>query len=535
MKTKITSKYLVFPINTSKEEKRLKFFSSGKLVYALDIRLDNDTPDFYAYIEMTPFKNLELELVCVPEYEITFKTAESMDEIPNLYREPRRPSVHFTAKHGWINDPNGLVYCDGLYHMFYQYNPAAPLWSNMHWGHAVSSDLVRWTEKDIALYPDMLGEMFSGSAFVDKKNVLGLSKDGNDAVLLFYTACGRRNLEMDPNMKSSQCLAVSTDNCRTFQKYNGNPIVPPIAPYNRDPKVIYCDELDCFIMALYTEEHERGDYSLLASNNLITWERIYDYHIEGEWEFPDIMKFKGCDGRNKYILTSNTDCYIVLEVRNGSFERIQNPRKTFYCSWNHSPLSFDNVPDGRCIRAIWETFDKPLTDEGFCGQIIALEYGMEEKDGVYYLHANPLPELESLCKRKAEEKSLEISETPYVYTMSEKACLIEISGECDTENRLMLEIFGLKLCFDFENNEIKYSDEKKCPMNITGEGLSVKILVDKCGFEVFSDGGKSCFYAVSADAFPDYGKNEICISALCGKYRLDTFSVCELGGIFDGN
>ncbi len=528
MTVTIDKKYLVFPVNTEMKNKRLKFFDGEKLIYALDIKLDVQKHDFEAYIEMTPFIGKTLTLAGIPDEEIIYRKADTTDEIPGLYKEPHRPLLHFTAKHGWINDPNGLVYHDGIYHLFFQYNPADPFWGNMHWGHAVSRDLIHWEEKDIALYPDNLGEMFSGSAIVDKKNILGLSKNGNDTLLLFYTACGRRNLAYDGKLQSSQCLAVSTDNFKTIVKYDGNPIVPPIAPYNRDPKVVFCEELDSYIMALYTEENGKGDYSLLESRDLINWKRIYDYRIEGEWEFPDIMKFKGNDGKTKYVMTSNTDCYIVHEVRDGKFVRIQEPRKVFYCSTNHAPLSFDNIPDGRCIRAIWETFDIPFVSEGFCGQILMLEYTFEEKNGIYYLAAKPTQELTDALSETLSEESLNITSLPYTFKMSSEACLTELCGKIDTESILTVTIFGLKIKIDFKSNRIIFSDEKYCPITVIGDMLKVKILVDKCGIEVFSDDGKSCFYAVAGNAFPNYENMMLEIAAENSEYVLDKLAVKEL-------
>ncbi|MBR5308548.1 MAG: hypothetical protein IKU43_07240 [Clostridia bacterium] len=529
----VKAKYLIFPVNTRMPHKRLRFFDGDKIVYALNIRLDNINPDFYAHIEMTPFIGKKLRLDVLPEMEITFRESDTMD-IPNLYHEKLRPKVHFSAKQGWINDPNGLFYYDGVYHIFYQFNPAEPDWENMHWGHAVSTDLLCWEQLDTALYPDNMGEMFSGCAFVDKKNTLGLSKDGNDAILLYYTAFGWGSVDWEHSLRNTQCLAISTDGGKTYEKYDGNPIVPTFAPQARDPKVIHCDELDCYIMALYTEAHEKGDYSLLRSDDLIHWERFYDYHIEGEWEFPDIMVFKGKDGRNKYVLTSNTDCYIVLEVRDGNFVRVQNPRKCFHCSWNHSPLSFDNIPDGRCIRMIWEKFNSPLVREGFNGQLTSLEYEFEEIDGVYYLSAKPVRETEGLVCGRISENAVTVGRTPCVYPLENKPYLLKFKGGRSEDAVVNLTFFGLELCIDFAKNLITFCGEKDkyCPINAVGEGLDLQILVDSCGFEVFSDGGKSCFYCITGRAFPDYNLPTLGISS-DGEYKFDSIEINALSSIWE--
>lgn len=144
--------------------------------------------------------------------EIPYTEADEMT-LPDLYREPYRPQIHFTTKNGWINDPNGLVYLNGAYHLFYQHNPCEPKWNNMHWGHAVSTDLIHWKELDIALFPDRTGDMFSGSAIVDTQDLLGLQKDDVPSVLLYYTT----------TKPFSQYLAYSTDGLKTVQKYSTTP------------------------------------------------------------------------------------------------------------------------------------------------------------------------------------------------------------------------------------------------------------------------------------------------------------------------
>ena len=240
MKIKIQKKYLIFPVNTFLPRKKLMFKIDGETVYSLNIKLDNYAPDFFAYIDVSRFMDKEIELDVNPETEINFKESDTM-ELENLYSEPLRPQVHFSTKNGWINDPNGLIYLNGVYHMFYQYNPAEPEWENMHWGHAQSRDLVHWEEKDTALFPDSRGTMFSGSAFLDEKNVSGLKDGENNAALLFYTAT-------EP---FCQYMSYSTDDFKTIAHYGKQPVVPHILDCNRDPKVVFCDELNCYIMALY--------------------------------------------------------------------------------------------------------------------------------------------------------------------------------------------------------------------------------------------------------------------------------------------
>lgn len=185
--------------------------------------------------------------------------------------------------------------------MYYQYNPCDVMWENMHWGHAVSRDLVHWDELDIALFPDKNGACFSGSAIIDEKNLLGLEKDGNKTGIIYYTATG----------PFRQRMLVSTDGFKTLNSYMDKPAVPFLGNEERDPKVVFCEELNCYIMALYIKDH---DYAMFKSSDLVNWERFFEYSLEGEEEFPDILKFKDSCGKTRYILTSNTDHYIVTSV-----------------------------------------------------------------------------------------------------------------------------------------------------------------------------------------------------------------------------
>ena len=205
MTTEIKNKYLIFPVNSLGTVKKMFFRIGGEVVYQLDIKLDNIAPDFYAYIDVSRFSGKTLDVSINPEMQIIFRVADEMN-IENLYNEPMRPQVHFTTKNGWLNDPNGLIYSDGVYHMFYQHNPAEPNWGNMHWGHAESGDLIHWEQKDIALFPDERGAMFSGCAMPDDKNILGKNNGNDKAILLFYTTTA----------PFCQYMSYSVDNFKTI-------------------------------------------------------------------------------------------------------------------------------------------------------------------------------------------------------------------------------------------------------------------------------------------------------------------------------
>ena len=207
-------KYIVLPINNNSDAQKLVLHGhTGD--YSVDVRLDSENPEYYSYLPV----DFLGEFTSAPENS-GYSVSDTLPE--DTYREPLRPLFHFTAAQGWLNDPNGLIYYEGKYHMFYQHNPAGNKWANMHWGHAVSTDLMHWKELPIALYPDESGTMYSGSAVEDTENVTGLKENGHNPLILFYTAAGNPR---------TQCMAYSVDGGGTFKKYPGNPIIPNICHF----------------------------------------------------------------------------------------------------------------------------------------------------------------------------------------------------------------------------------------------------------------------------------------------------------------
>ena len=180
----INKNYIVLPVTYRMASKKLKFTENGKLIFDMDVCLDTKSPRALAYYDIKRFRGKDLEITVDPEMNYVPVLVDEPDET-NLYREKYRPEVHFTAKFGWLNDPNGLVKVGDTYHMFFQHNPCLWRWGNMHWGHAVSTDLFHWKELDHALFPDEMGTMYSGSAIIDKDNVSGLG-DGKTPPVIFF-------------------------------------------------------------------------------------------------------------------------------------------------------------------------------------------------------------------------------------------------------------------------------------------------------------------------------------------------------------
>jgi fructan beta-fructosidase len=223
-----------------------------------------------------------------------------------IYQEPYRPQVHFSPMANWMNDPNGLVYFEGTYHLFFQYYPDSTVWGPMHWGHAVSKDLVHWEQLAIALYPDKLGYIFSGSAVIDKHNTSGFGADGKIPMIAIYTQHDPVGEKTGSNQFQNQSIAYSLDAGKSWTKYSGNPVLktPGLKDF-RDPKVSWYDEGKKWIMTLAA-----GDRILFYSSpNLKTWTKESEFGMGigahgGVWECPDLIRFN-VDGKKIWLLIVN--------------------------------------------------------------------------------------------------------------------------------------------------------------------------------------------------------------------------------------
>ena len=222
------------------------------------------------------------------------------------YNEPHRPQIHFSPKEKWMNDPNGMVYHNGTYHLFYQYYPDSTVWGPMHWGHATSNDLVHWQHQPVALYPDSLGYIFSGSAVVDSNNTSGFGKDGKAPLVAIFTHHDPKGEKNGTATFQNQSIAYSVDEGKTWVKYANNPVVknPGIRDF-RDPKVSWYEAGKKWIMTLATLDH----ITFFSSPNLKDWTKESEFGKEvgahgGVWECPDLFPLD-YNGQKIWILVVN--------------------------------------------------------------------------------------------------------------------------------------------------------------------------------------------------------------------------------------
>lgn len=392
-----------------------------------------------------------------------------------------RPRYHFTAKAGWLNDPNGLVFFKGEYHLFFQHNPHGTQWGNMTWGHAVSKDLVHWKQVENAIGPDDLGTMFSGSAIVDKKGDAGF---GKGALLLFYTAAGGTN-DASKGKPFTQCLAYSTDG-RTFHKYAHNPVVPHIEAENRDPKVMWHEPSKSWAMSLYLQNNR---FAILTSRNLKTWTQASELTVPGTDECPDFFELPldGDKARKHWIFSGANGHYMV-----GRFDgKVFTPETPVLAS-NHGPNSyaaqaFFNDPKGRVVQIAWMRgveFPGCLWNQQMS---VPRVLTLRSTPVGPRLFSNPAPELKSLRNGEyvfLEHKgggNLDGHQRP-------KAFEIELRADVAADSELKLEFGGRKISYESNSGLLKVGTHQVDIGRVTD--LRLQIYIDTASVEVFAQNGQ---------------------------------------------
>ncbi|WP_295116483.1 glycoside hydrolase family 32 protein, partial [uncultured Chitinophaga sp.] len=386
----VNKKWLALPVKNGGPKQDLELWADGKKITYINMELAGDNADWISYFDISSWKGKQLEVRTSGNYASTFKQSDADTNRLPLYKEALRGQFHFSPKRGWTNDPNGMVYYKGEYHLFFQHNPYGREWGNMTWGHAVSKDLLHWKEVGEALYPDATGTMYSGSAVADRNNTSGL---GQQPMVMFYTSAGNW----------SQGMAWSTDG-RTFHKL-AQPAVPRINKDNRDPKVIWHAASKSWVMVVWVEREEGlNTIEFLRSPDLKNWTRTSvlnggkgdDRYL---YECPDLFELptNGFVPEKKWVLTAANGQYAIGSFDGFTFkpeaERLNGQLgRDFYAS-----QTFDAEPKGRRIEIGWWRTHTNKGDMNF-NQAMSIPLELQltlTKDGPR-LTRMPVKELESL-------------------------------------------------------------------------------------------------------------------------------------------
>lgn len=404
------NKYVLLPVEEKAENANVRVINSdNQTTRRPNVRLAVDNVDYYVPFEIKDGQTLDIiftgdrrktgpikDFACWKEMKFS-------NDFDTTNREKFRPSYHHTPLYGWMNDPNGMFYKDGEWHLYYQYNPYGSLWENMTWGHSVSKDLIHWEALPLAIEADAIGTIFSGSCVVDKNNTAGF---GKDAIIAFYTSAAE---------SQTQSMAYSTDGGRTFTKYDKNPVVTFNAPDFRDPKVFWYEGTNRWIMMLAVGQ----EMQIWSSANLKDWNKESSFGSEygchgGVWECPDMLKIG-----DKWVLICNINPggpfggsatqYFVGDFDGRKFTCESMPKVTKWLDYgkdHYATVSFSNAPEGRVTvlawMSNWQYANQVPTKQFRSANSIARDLGLF-KDGEE-TYVSVTPSKENLAVRGAKIK-----------------------------------------------------------------------------------------------------------------------------------
>ena len=573
--------YILLPIEEEAAESQVLLDTGEATDTDMDIRLAQTQVDYFVPFALPT--GVKTATVCVRNKSkdaLCWKEIKLSDTFDTANTEKFRPVYHHTPLYGWMNDANGLVYKDGEYHLYFQYNPYGSKWGNMHWGHSVSKDLVHWEHLAPAIARDTLGHIFSGSSIVDQENVAGY---GAGNILVFYTSASDKNGQI-------QCLAFSKDNGRTFTKYEKNPILCPADGLRdfRDPKVFRYEPEDKWVMIVSADKEMR----FYDSKNLKDWNYMSSFG-EGygvqpcQFECPDMVELPvdGALNRKKWALIVNVNpgCYFggsATQYFTGDFDGKKfscdsQSNVTKWLDWgkdHYATVCFSNTGE-RTIAvpwmSNWQYCNIVPTKQFRSANALPRELSLYTQDGEIYLSAAPVLEIKTLRKEKKEIPAFTVANDYHIDSL-----LADNDGAYELALEITVgeaEIMGFSLFNDKgEKVDIYFNlPEKRLVMDRTKSGIvdfgkksvsheievhdrrkttsinyiddfalatwapikkenkyTLDVFVDKCSVEIFLNGGK---VAMTNLIFPSEPYNRMCFYSKGGSFQVDSFNAYRLG------
>jgi len=467
---KIEKQYLNFPIYMQQERQMVQFVQQrDTLTYAV-IRVADKAPDYWVFKDVSAYHGKKLKLVFtrpVAGIDMIYQS-DRFAGADSLYAETNRPQFHFSSRKGWNNDPNGLVYHDGEYHLFYQHNPYEIHWQNMHWGHAVSTDLLHWEELNDALYPDELGTMFSGSAVIDRDNTAGW---GPNVMVAIYTAAGE---------KMTQNIAYSKDRGRTFTKYEGNPVLGP----NRDPKVFWYEPSHQWVMALY----EDNFIAIYNSKNLKDW--VYKSKTKGFFECPELFELPvdGDQNKRKWVMYGASGTYMIGRFDGATFTPEHGK---YYYSWGsqYAAQTYNNTPDGRRIQIGWGRIEQPGMPFNQM-MLFPCELSLRSTTDGIRLFCEPVQEIEVLHDKSVFWEDLTTAEaSDKLRTIKDDLLHIELDIEIIHGHTMEIWFRGHRM-LHYDGNFNRFNGAPYTSNEPGRFRFNIEMLIDKTSVESYIDKGR---------------------------------------------
>ena len=468
----------------------------GKIVRELQVSLAISEPDFWVFFDVSEFKGKKITLRITEDNE-AFNKIYQADSFPgeeNLYKEHLRPQFHFSTRRGWNNDPNGLVYHDGEYHLFYQHNPFGWIYgsdANKAWGHAISKDLIHWKELPDAIHPDNLGGIYSGSAIVDKLNTTGFQSGDEKSIICIYTSAGGKT-PWSKDKPFSQSIAYSNDKGRTFTKYKGNPVQEEIETMNRDPKVIWHDLTNQWVIVLYLENNVMGFFT---TKDLKSWQLQSRYERDFLHECPELFQLSvdGNQKNMKWILYAANGRYDIGQFDGKKFIPESKGIEFNYGNCFYASQTFNNVPeeDGRRIQMAWGI--SPMPGMPFNQQMLfPVELTLRTTEDGLRMFAQPIDEIKKIYGKNwiYQEKVIgeghhSIMEENVDYGLYD----ISVEFEIGSAERFGLLIKNIQITYDINEQKL-YCQERYAPLKPKDGKIKLRILVDRTTLEIFANDGR---------------------------------------------
>lgn len=518
--------YLLLPVQEKAEMCNIKVVKNNTQVKALNVRLASNHIDYYVPLDLKQFgedAKLALDIHVNGTYRndgelsgfTCWKNMQLSDTFDTANREKYRPVYHHTPAWGWMNDPNGMFYKDGVWHLYFQYNPYGSQWENMTWGHSTSTDLIHWTFQGAPIEADAWGTIFSGSAVVDHNNTSGF---GKGAVVAMYTSAGENQ---------TQSIAYSNDNGQTFTKYDGNPVLTSNTPDYRDPHVFWNEDIKRWNMIMAEGQH----MDIYSSADLKEWKLESQFGAEygnhgGVWECPDLMKMKvrGTD-QYKWMLLCNINPggpfggsatqYFVGQFDGHKFTCESAPEVTKWMDYgkdHYATVTFDNAPDGRRVAMAW------MSNWQYANQVPTMQYrsansvprdlDLYEYQGQTYCGVTPSPELAAARPKKATKTLTEACEM--VVTLKGNAT-ITLANDKGEQVVMTYDEKSRTFAMDRTKSGQKDFSDDFAALTVApvhGKMSQLRLFIDRSSIEAFDADGKM---AMTNLVFPTKPYNKVLV------------------------
>ena len=554
------TRFLLLPVQDDAPEAKVGVISGNTRVGELaNVRLARERVDYYVPFSLEAFmgKDVKIDVLGMPQGSLCWKELKLSDTFDMANREKYRPLYHHTPAYGWMNDPNGMFYKDGVWHLYFQHNPYGSTWGNLSWGHSTSTDLVHWQYEGDPVMPDAWGLIFSGSSVVDTDNTAGF---GPGAIVAFYTSA-KSTPWGDVQMQS---MAYSTDGGKSFTRYEGNPILTSTERDFRDPKVFWYAPGKHWVMLLAVGQQMQ----IFSSKNLKEWKHESDFGLKhgahgGVWECPDLVELPIEGTKEKrWVLICNLNPggpfggsatqYFVGTFDGKKFTN-QFPTKTKWMDYgkdHYATVTFSNAPDGRCVAlgwmSNWQYAAVVPTKQYRSANTIARDLTLYRQGGDLLLKSAPSKEIEAARKDMKSLKKFNVSDAYSIDNLLDDnngAYEIEMEIRNNGAEKIVFTLLNgkgesVKMYYDTAlrqfvmdrsvSGETAFSRDfpamTVAPVPETGD-FTLRLFVDRSSIEAFGDGGK---FVMTNIVFPSEPYNKMKFEAVRGSFTVKKMNVYKL-------